>query len=174
MKAVSGRHGDWLQVEAWWRPELAKDEILAKFVNKVRAHRLFEQWGLARRDASHDPVFDSTIHTQSTLDPQLVFQTLGIEGRDVIRRVLSTGWFSVCLNSKTVQLERLRTPESLTLDSVEVALESILQLCRALRSAQPALPVRSPASLLDRVAIATGIVGMLSTYAMMAQDVFLF
>ena len=174
MKAVSGRHGDWLQVEAWWRPELAKDEILAKFVNKVRAHRLFEQWGLARRDASHDPVFDSTIHTQSTLDPQLVFQTLGIEGRDVIRRVLSTGWFSVCLNSKTVQLERPRTPESLTLDSVEGALESILQLCRALRSAQPALPVRSPASLLDRVAIATGIVGMLSTYAMMAQDVFLF
>ena len=171
---MSDGRRDWLRVQAWWRPELGKDEILAKFVNKIRAHRLFEQWGLTSRNVSHDPVFDSTIHTQSTLDPQLVFRTLGIQGRDAIYRMLSTGWFSVCLNSKTVQLERPSTPESLTLDCVEVALECILQLCRALRSAQPALPVRSPASLVDRVAITAGIVGMLSAYGMMAQDLFLF
>jgi len=171
---MSDGRRDWLLVQAWWRPELAKDVSLAKFVNKVRAHRLFEQWGLTGRDASHDPVFDATIHAQSTLDPQLVFQTLGTQGRDAIRRVLSTGWFSVCLNSKTVQLERPRTPESLTLDSVEVALESILQLCRALRSAQPALPVRSPASLLDRVALTAGIVGVLSAYGLVGQSMILF
>lgn len=174
MNATSDGRRDWLLVQAWWRPELGKDAILAKFVNKVRAHRRFEQWGLIGREPSHDSAFDSTIHTQSTLDPLLVFQTLGVQGRDAIRRVLSMGWFSVCLNSKTVQLERPRTPESLTLDSVEVAIESSLQLCRALKSAQPALPVRSPASMLDRVALTAGIVAVLSAYGLMAQSLILF
>jgi len=174
VNAMSDGHRDWLLVQAWWRPQLAKDVSLARFVNKVRAHRLFEQWGLARRDASHDPVFDSSIHTQSTLDPQLVFQTLGIHGRDAICRVLSMGWSSVCLNSKAVQFERPMTPESLALDSVAVALEGILQLCRALQSARPALPISSPASMLGRVGPAAGIVAMLSAYGLVGQSMILF
>ena len=174
LNAMSDGHRDCLLVQAWWRPTLTKDVSLARFVHKVRAHRLFEQWGLARRDASHDPVFDSTIHTQSTLDSQLVFQTLGIHGRDAICRVLSMGWSSVCLNSKAVQFERPMTLESLTLDSVEVALEGVLQLCRALQSAQPALPIGRPASMLGRVGLPAGIVAMLSAYGLVGQSMILF